>query len=329
MNYKARYRAGLLLVLLLITPFAFAAEDAERAHRVTVVPLMKLLFRIQESASASTISRNNSLISAQISATITHMPVLAGDKVEHGQTLVELDCSDARLARDIANAQLGLAQKEAARATTLQQTSSIAEQNFNQAQTNLELAKIALQQARLQVSRCRITAAYNGVVTKRLASVGDLAAPGSPLLRLVSTDDVELSAQIPAAKLESLLASPSPEYHFQGQTYPVSLRAALPVIDPASLMTEVRFQFQSRPAPVGSTGRLLWQPTAKFIPPDALVTRNGLTGIFILDGHKAKFHNLPGAIMGKPASSDLPPQTFVIEDGRYSLQDGDRVEVVN
>lgn len=329
MNYKASHRSGLLIVLLLITPFAFAAEEPERVHRVTVAPLTKLLFRIQESASASVISRNNSLISAQISAIITNIPVLAGDKVEHGQTLVELDCSDARLARDIANAQLDLADKEAARAKTLRQTSSIAEQNFNQTQTNLELAKIALQQARLQVNRCRITAAYNGVVTKRLASVGDLAAPGSPLLRLVSTDDVELSAQIPAAKLETLLASASPEYRFQGQKYPVSLRAALPVIDPASLMTEVRFQFQSTPAPVGSAGRLLWQPTAEFIPADALITRKGLTGIFILDGHKAKFHGLPGATTGKPASSDLPPQTLVIEDGRYSLQDGDRVEVVN
>lgn len=323
-------RVFALLTMLLAASTASASDTGKADKSVTVAPLSDVLFYPQESASATTISRHNSRIVAQISAVIRQIPVLVGDQVDKGQTLAELDCVDANLGRDSATAQLSLAAKEADRARSLRKSSNIAEQNYNQAQTNLTLAQIGLRQAAVQVERCRVSAPYAGIVTDKLASVGELASPGDGLIQLVSTDQVELSAKIPPSKIQNLNDNGATvTFEFQNKRYPVKLRAVLPVLDPASHQAEVRFEFLDQPSPVGSTGRLQWQRSVPYIPADLLLTRSNQTGIFLLDGDTARFHRLPEARPGKPAISDLQPNSLFIKDGRFSLRDGDAVEVLD
>lgn len=324
-------RTPAFLAILFFTASGFAADDkSDSIKRTTVAPLAELVFYPEESAPAETISRHNSRIVSQITATVSRINVLVGDLVKQGETLVELDCTDARLSMDTARAQLSLAEKEAERARALRKTSNIAEQNYNQTLTNLNLAKIGLEQSRVQVGRCKVTAPYEGIVTARHASQGELATPGKDLVQLVSTEEVEVSAKIPVTRNDTLNDSAAtPTFHFQGTVYPVVLRALLPIIDPASNNIEARFDFQGQVSPVGSSGRLVWQIPAPHIPADLLVTRGEQTGIFLLDDTHAKFLPLPNATVGKPALLSLPENTLVIQDGRYSLRDGDLVEVLN
>ena len=62
----------------------------------------------------------------------------------------------------------------------LRSNSISAKQNHTQAQ-------VAWKQANLQVRRCTVLAPFTGVITKRLASEGELATPGTPLLQLLDT----------------------------------------------------------------------------------------------------------------------------------------------
>ena len=63
---------------------------------------------------------------------------------------------------------------------------------------------------RLAVARTVIRAPYAGVVRERLAAVGDVAAPGTPLLSLAASADAEVHARVPAVQVDGLLAAAPP-----------------------------------------------------------------------------------------------------------------------
>ncbi len=303
------------------------ASAASAATRVSVEALEHFLVYPEDSAPARVVSLNDAKISAQLSAQIRSIPPRVGDRVAKGDMLVQLDCRDALLAHESAVAQQSLAEKNARRARSLKKSSSIAEQNYNQALTDEEQARIRERQTALQVRRCRVTAPFSGIVTARLAAEGELAAPGTPLLTLLDSGAVEASASVPERKLTAVSTSQRLFFRFDGRDYPVQLRAILPRIDPASASRELRLAFSgARPLP-GSSGRLRWRAQTPHLAPSLLSQRDGRIGIFIARDGKAVFHPLPRAVIGHPAPIDLPADTPVIIDGRFGLRDGDAIEV--
>ncbi len=314
--------------LFLITSVSMAQDpsDPERA-RVSSKALGEMTFYPAFSAPAKVISLNDSKISALINAQINSIAVRVGDTVKKGDTLVSLDCSDSRLARSAALSRRELAQKEFNRLSKLRKASAVTEQSLNAAETDLSQARITFRQAELQVSRCNVVAPFNGVVTDRFASEGELAATGTPLLSLTDTDAVEIIAQIPPADSSTLRNAGKTFYEWNNRKYPVSVRSLSPVINQLNRNREIRLQFNNQKALSGSAGRIQWQSKVAHLPADLLLERDGKTGVFIVDDNTARFIEIPTARAGQPAAVDLPDNTPVITDGRFGLQDGDLLDV--
>ena len=57
-----------------------------------------------------------------------------------------------------------------------------------------------------------ITAPFDGVITRKLADVGDLATPGKPLLEMEDTKSLRLEADVPEAIIEPWNWAPSSMY---------------------------------------------------------------------------------------------------------------------
>lgn len=301
---------------------------ASAATRVTVAPLKDFLIFPEQSAAARVISLNEAKISALISGQIQTISVRAGESVTKGETLIQLDCRDARLAHQAATARLSLAQKDAKRARALKKSNNIAEQIFNQALTEEIQADINEKQTALQVQRCEVTAPFNGVVLRRLSAVGERAAPGTPLLDLLDTDAVELSASVPQPLLTSVTRARTLQFRVNGNDYPTTLRKVLPQLEPTSQDQEIRLTFTGAKALPGSSGRLHWTLATPHIVPKLLSQRDDKTGIFLARDGKAVFQPLKNALIGHPAATTLPPDTRVIVDGRFSLKPGDAIEIV-
>ena len=313
--------------LLLLGMIALLPNTVVAATRVTIKPLQDFLIYPADSAPAQVISLNNAKISAQISAQISSFKVQAGDRVEKGATLVRLDCRDNRLLHDAAVARLSLAKKDAKRARSLQRSSNIAEQRYNQAVTEEIQAGINEKQTALQMQRCNITAPFSATVTTRLAAEGELAAPGTPLLQLIDSRQLEVSAKIPQDKIKLVESLDNLLFHYGETDYPVKIRRSVATIDPDSGNQEVRLVFSSSKALPGSSGRLTWKLTTPHIPPDLLSQRDGKVGIFLARDNKAFFHVLENAQIGHPAMTDLPASSKVIIEGRFGLKNGDPIEV--
>lgn len=292
---------------------------------VSVRPLSEVVLHPQRSAPATAVSLNDSRISAQIRARIDAIPVKVGESVSKGQPLVQLDCRDYRLNLRAQQAALALAQQQAERARSLAGQQLVAEELLNQRQAELDTAAAQRDRAALDVDRCVITAPFDGVVTQRLAGVGEYADTGAPLLRLLDAGAIEVSAQVPIDAADSLAGAGRLLFETQGSDYPLKLRTLTPAINSEARNREVRLTFAGRRALPGAAGRLVWEAAAAHVPADLVVRRDGGLGLFVAENGRARLIPLPKAQEGQPAAVALPPTTEVIIEGRHGLRDGDPI----
>jgi RND family efflux transporter MFP subunit len=322
------------LAAVLVSAASLAAEIP-----VTVVPLSKISIQPEYSAPATVESINNADLSAEVRARVAAIPVRVGDLVDPGDVLLRLDCRDhkSRLAAQQANlrqlkAQHKLANSQLERARNLGRARNISQEELEQRSTELaaldaqvQAQAEAVRQAELNVERCTVRAPFRAVVTARLTDVGNLANPGTALVRLVQIDAREVVARLRPDEAAEAAKAKQLELLYLGKRYPLALRRLLPVVDPATRTVELRLEFTAAAAPSGASGRLVWRSRGTYLPAHLLVRRGDSLGVFLLANGHAIFHPVERAQEGQPARVALPADSLIIVEGRQRLQDGDSV----
>ena len=243
-------------------------------------------------------------VSSRVMAMVTAVPVTAGQQVRKGQLLVEIDpqaskgqVSQARGALSQAQAALVLAERNYERFKALAEVRAASDLEVDMARMQYEQAAGAVEQAEGAVAAAssvagdaQVVAPFNGRVARKVVEVGDLAAPGRPLMMLESERGRRLVVSIP----ESLMATSSLR---PGDSLAVSIdsRPDLGVVegsvvemtpgaDPASHSFQVKIDLPVPDLPSGAAGRARI-PTdtrqAIAVPSDAILRRGGLTLVVI------------------------------------------------
>jgi RND family efflux transporter MFP subunit len=147
-------------------------------------------------------------VSARVVAVVAAVGVRVGDRVRRGQTLVELASPDLA-AQDAAGAAairaaevaLAQAQRDYDRADYLYAREAATRVEWERARTALDQARAGLGQARgtagaaaAAAGFARIAAPFDGVVTERNLDPGDLATPGTVILRIADDRAFRLEA---------------------------------------------------------------------------------------------------------------------------------------
>lgn len=331
-----------LLSFALACALASAPVRAETPLPVRTAPLKTLIIHPQREAPATAVSLNDARISAQIGGIIRQIPIQVGDSVDPGQLLAQLDCTDHELSRDEAKAALaaaqaryGIARDQADRAEKLSRTKSISQEHVKERQAQAAAAKAEvarltamLNAAQRQVTECDIRAPFKAVVVRRIASVGELAMPGTPIARILDKNNVEISAKVQEQDLKSLRNAPRILFVSRERSYPLRLRTILPLVESKIRSYEVRLTFTGRKSPPGAAGRVQWTLPENYLPADLLVSRGGNLGVFSDRSGHARFNVLPNAQEGRPAEIALPGDTSIVLDGRFSLHNGQPIRVV-
>jgi RND family efflux transporter MFP subunit len=321
-----------LLCLLALVSGLAQAEPVP----VRTVALAEVLSVPVHSAPASVVARNSPRLAAEIDARIIGIEVEVGDAVDAGASLVRLDCSRhssllaaARANRDQAAARQRLASDQLARARDLRRNKSISEELLDQRKTDLAVAEAELlaaaervRQAEIEVANCQIVAPFDGVVTARLASVGDFAQRGTAVIALLERAGLEVSVALRHDQVATLEAADQPVFESNGQRYPLRLRTVLPQADPLARTREARLRLADDGLVAGAAGRLLWTGGPALLPADLLVRRDDTLGVFLVEADRARFVALPAAEDGRPAAVALPPASRLVTDGRQRLSDG-------
>ncbi len=163
-----------------------------------------------ESVPASVEAREATIISSRLMARITAIAVRAGDYVEPGQPLMELEKSDLLARAQQASeqvrsveARLTEARQNLRRAEELHGRGLIAVADRDAARANaatleaeLAAARQALEEAETLVGFAEIRSPIAGRVVDRFAEPGDTASPGQKLLSLYNPLSLRVEAQV-------------------------------------------------------------------------------------------------------------------------------------
>ena len=330
----------LFLLLLLSATGINAAYAQHDSSGLLSKPLSELAIYPSRTASATALSINDTTISAQLLASVSQVKVGVSQRVSKGELLLELDCADYRLNLEMATArleaaeaQLLLADSQLARSrqlfskslTSQEQVDTRSAERVAQKAT-LKQREVELKQQKLNVSRCRLTAPFDGVVTARLVSEGQLANIGTPLLSMVETGNIELSAFVSYDDAEYFSRVKEFVFDYREQV-PVTISQVGGVIDSNTRNQEVRFHFPSKSPLPGTAGKLVWNDPRTYIPARYIVKRNGQLGVFLDSEGIARFVPLPNASPGRPAATDMSTNTMLVVAGITLLQDGDQIKV--
>lgn len=165
---------------------------------------------VLEAAPASVEAKFSTLISSRILARITQIHVRAGDYVEKGQLLVELEKSDllakSRQAAEQINAvsaRLAEAEKNLTRVRQLRQQGIMPVAELDRAKANTEAlraelaaAKQTLEEAQAAVAYTEIRSPIDGRIVDRFAEQGATAYPGNKLLSLYNPNSLRVEVQV-------------------------------------------------------------------------------------------------------------------------------------
>jgi RND family efflux transporter MFP subunit len=329
------------IVLLSLVVLPALAESPPQTVWVTARPFADVAVHPQREAPATALSLNESRLSAEVSAVVKEVAFDVGQVAPKGAVLIRLETGDYELAAARAEAALEssrararLAAQQLARARELAKQGFYSAEALAQKETELavqqaqvRLDEVQLAQAKRNLEKCTLRAPFTAIVRSRQAQVGELAAPGMPLMTLAEATRIELAAQVPPAEIASLKGAREVRFSGSDGEYAVKLLRASPAISREGRLVDVRLAFLGKPAAPGADGRILWADPRPHLPAEFLSKRGAVFGVFVLENGKARFVPLPEAQEGRPVAAPQLAGRLVIAEGRHGLADGQGVQV--
>lgn len=216
-NYAIAVVALMFLLLMIlwlagafeekISPGAFEAATPAKEATYTVV---RKRLPVYEDVPATVHAKQSTDVSARLLARIDKIHVRAGDTVNQGDILIELEDGDlrARLAQTrqsltSLNARLGQAKSEFDRTSRLFAKNAATQAALDRSTADYESLRAqraaaveTRREAEAALSYTRVTAPISARVIDRFAEPGDMAAPGMKILTLYDPLSLRLEGQV-------------------------------------------------------------------------------------------------------------------------------------
>lgn len=155
-------------------------------------------------------SKKDAYISAKSMGTVIAIKVKAGDTVKIGQSLLEIDSLDIHSKLQQANGALAQAKaaliiaennykrfqdlykREAASKVELEQM----EYQYSASKGAVQMASGAVKEANAYLKYASVRAPFNALIVERMVNVGDFAAPGRPLFRIIDPANMRFECRV-------------------------------------------------------------------------------------------------------------------------------------
>lgn len=276
-----------------------------------------------------------SAIEAKASGRIEQMIAVPGQHVKRGDLLAQLDAREIQAKLDQAAAVRDQAENDLARYSKLITQHTITQQEFEATQSRLRIARGAVAEAETLLGYMKITAPFDGVITRKLADVGDLATPGKPLLEMEDPLALRFEADVP----ETVIAKIEPSAVFAvriGEQPEISgtVCEISPAADPNSRTFLVKLDLpQAAGLRGGQFGRVsvpVGESSVLRVPSGAVVQRGQMQIVFVIvKGHAVLRLVKTGRQIGNEVEivSGIEAGERVATDGVAQLVDGQSVEI--
>ena len=294
------------------------------------------LHQAMEEVVGSVRSKQRAVIEAKVSGRVLQYLATPGQIVKSGELLAEVDAREVLARREQAAATLEQANRDLTRSKQLIATNAISRQDYDAADTRQKVAFAALSEADTMLGYARVTAPFDGVITRKLADVGDLAMPGKPLMEIEAPGSLRFEADLPEALLDRVklgakmqVAVASIPRPFDGTVSEIA-----PVADATSRTFQVKFDLTDVPGlRAGQFGRVS-VPVAESkvlqVPAEAVMKHGQMELIFVVrDGRSALRLVKSGKVMNGKVGilSGLEEREQVVISDVAKLSDGQPVTI--
>ena len=270
-----------------VTPAALPPAD------VKIGQATRRQLLLSEDITGTVRARTRAVIEARISGRILSMKAGLGQVVKAGEVLATLDAEEVKARMESANASLDQATRDERRAASLVGSKAISAADYDAAKARLEITKAGVSEAQTMMSYADVTAPFAGVITRKLADQGDLAAPGKPLLELEDPGQLRIEADIPEALIGSL--TPGATLNVRSTRSPdvmATVAEISPAGDPNSRTFPVKLDLPAgntmRPGQFVRIAVPVRDYEALLIPSSALIQRGQLQLVFVNDQNVAR-----------------------------------------
>ncbi len=279
-------------------------------------------------------AKRKTTVEAKVSGRIQNLTVQAGDSVQAGALLAQLDVQEIQARLDQALAQREQAQRDLKRMSSLLKQQAVTQQEYDATEARERIAKAAVVEAETMLGYAKITAPFAGVVTRKLAENGDLAAPGKPLVEIEDPQSLRFEADVPETLLSHIKAGASMSIQLPSLNREVTgtVTEISPVADINSRTIRVKYDLPAaNDLRAGLFGRVAI-PVASVksmrVPTNAVLRRGQLEYVFVLEAGKARLRLVKtGAVLGGEVDiiSGLEPGERISTGDVSKLADGQPV----
>ena len=365
---RNNYIFNLLIVCSVV--FSLSSCKKKSVQNQTAGPVPVVEYTVQprkvnfyDSYPGTVVALNEVEIHSQVSGFITGIYFKEGSQVKKGDKLYEIDrrkyqaaFDEARNNKDIAEANLQKAQRDADRYSKLNEQNAIAKQTFDDAITNLQntrtqllSAKAALLNTETDYNYSVITAPFSGTIGFSLVKPGTFINSGQTLLNTISSDDpiavdfIINERSLPgfiamqknkAAGIDSTFSITLPDnslYPFYGELSVIDRG-----VDPQTGTIKIRLVFPNHERSLrtgmnckinvlgGNSGEQL------VIPYKAVIEQMGEFFVYLIDSMKVKqVKIIPGSNLGDQivVRQGVKPGDKIVLEGLQKVHNGSMVQI--
>jgi len=310
------------------------------------------------SVSGTVVSQNDANIAAEISGRLTNVAAI-GTRVAQGDVIAQID--DKQLIIQVREAEANvlnskthlrfleaevvrktqLFKQKLSPKTELEQTTS--ERDI--AQGDITIAQARLDKIELNLAYTQLKAPFSGVVTQRIANLGEYVEYGSAIIRLVEIANSEASVFVPIVAFKFLKEAKELLVESPLGSGSAMIKAIVPVANARSHLMEVRLDMSTFDWPIGLNfkAQVANGPSEILlvVPRDALVLRRDGASVFRVNKSDQgaiaqKIAVTIGVGMGglvevtsTDANKSIQAGDLIIIRGAERLRDGQRVVIKN
>ena len=279
-------------------------------------------------------ARLRAAIEPKVSARIETLLVAPGQMVKTGDLIAQLDPREIQAKLDQALALREQATRDLARSRELLDKKITTQADFDAVQARARVTEGAAREMEAMLGYTKVVAPFDGIVTRKLADVGDLAAPGKPIIEMEDPRALRFEADVPEALIGHIKIGAKLLVQVAEGVAPIegTVAEVAPVADAASRTFLVKLDLPAAEATrSGQFGRV-WVQTGESksirVPTSAIMMRGQVECVFVIANQHAQLRIVrTGKRTGGEAEilSGVSSGEPVVSEGAESLRDGQRV----
>ena len=275
-------------------------------------------------------------IEAKVSGRIGQMLVVPGQTVKTGERLAQLDAHEIQSRLDQAAAARQQAENDLKRFTSLLEQKILSQSEFDNAQSKFRVAAAAEAEAKTMLGYTDIVAPFAGVITRKLADVGDLAMPGKPLLQMENPGTLRFEADVPEALIGNVKLGDKLTVRIAAVANEIegAIAELSPAADPNSRTSLVKLDLPGatglRSGQFGRVAVPVGEASAIRVPAAAVIQRGQMELVFVVVSNHAQMRLVKtGSHVGDEVElvSGLNSGEQVVTENASDLVDGQPVTI--